>query len=158
VGRTNEATDVFQHIEMAGPDECWRWLGGWGGDRRDRRPYFMVDRRRYIAYRLVYELVTGNVLPSTTLLLHSCDNGGAPVGCCNPRHVREGTVKENADDMTARQRHGIPATQVQAIMRLISQGKKQQEIADLYGVSRETISGIATGRTYKHIGRPRREE
>jgi len=53
------------------------------------------------------------------------------------------------DDMTSRDRHGLPKTARNGIRRLLSEGRTQQEIADLYGVSRETVSAIATGRVYK---------
>jgi DNA-binding XRE family transcriptional regulator len=53
------------------------------------------------------------------------------------------------DDMKRRERHGLPGTAVRAIRRLLDQGDTQQSIADKFGVSRETISAIATGRVYK---------
>ena len=102
-----------------------------------------------MAYRIVWELVNGSELQSTQLILHSCDNGGHPVGCCNPAHMRIGSVQENSNDMTLRQRHGLPTNVVLHIVKLLSDGRTQQDIADLYGVSRETVSAIATGRVYK---------
>jgi DNA-binding XRE family transcriptional regulator len=96
-------------------------------------------------------LVNGVTLTPDQLILHSCDKGGYPVGCGNPAHMRIGTVQQNSDDMMDRQRHGLPKTVVRAIRTLIEQGRTQQEIADLYGVSRETISAIATTRVYKKV-------
>jgi len=148
---TNEPTDVFKYIDMRGADECWQWSGAWGGRSRDRRPYFMVDGKRTMAYRWVYELVSGEAVPSTQMILHSCDNGGYPIGCCNPAHMRLGGNQENMDDMKTRQRHGLPHNVVRAIRTLLSEGRTQAEIARLYGVSRETISAIATQRVYGHV-------
>jgi DNA-binding transcriptional regulator LsrR (DeoR family) len=65
--------------------------------------------------------------------------------------MRLGTVQDNSDDMVARQRHGMPKTVVRAIRTLLEQGRTQQDIADLYGVSRETISAIATQRAHKTV-------
>jgi transcriptional regulator len=48
--------------------------------------------------------------------------------------------------MVARERHGLGKTVVRAIKKLRTEGKSQQEIATLYGVSRECISSIDTGR------------
>jgi transcriptional regulator with XRE-family HTH domain len=62
-----------------------------------------------------------------------------------------GTHQDNMDDMTSRGRHGLPATAIRAIRKLLDQGVIQQEIADRYGVSRETISAVATGRVYGHV-------
>lgn len=149
--RTNEPVDVFKFIDMRGTDDCHHWLGTWGGRARDKRPYFMAGYRRMVAYRWVYELVHGVILAPDQSILHSCDNGGWPVGCCNPEHIRLGTHDENMTDMKLRERHGLPATVVKAIRTLLSQGRTQAEIATLYGVSRETISALATGRVYGHV-------
>ena len=48
--------------------------------------------------------------------------------------------------MKERERHVLPATIVRSIRKLRTEGKTQQEVAELYGVSRETISAIDTGR------------
>ena len=148
---SNSPTDVFSFIQMRGKDECWPWTGPYGGRASDRRPYFQAGGKRRIAYRWVYELVHGP-LDDSLLILHSCDQGGYPIGCCNPKHMRTGTHDENMTDMTERQRHGLSHHVVKAIRRLLEQGQTQQEIARLYGLSREAVSAIATGRTYGHLG------
>ena len=145
----NNPVDVFQHIDMRGPEECWSWCGSWGGRSRDRRPYFMANGSRKMAYRWVWELVNGS--EPKGMILHSCDQGGWPIGCCNPNHLRDGTHAENTKDMTDRQRHGLPATVVRAIRRLLDQGQTQEEIARLYGLTRETVSAIKNQRAYKHL-------
>lgn len=150
MGRSNEPIDVFQLIDMRDPDACWSWGGTWGGRSTDKRPYFMANGHRGMAYRWVYELVHGVTLNPAQLILHSCDNGGWPIGCCNPKHIRIGTREENTKDMTDRQRHGLPGTVVKAIRNLIAKGRTQEEIAELYGISRESVSAIATARVYKH--------
>jgi DNA-binding XRE family transcriptional regulator len=149
----NEPVDVFKYYDMSGgPEACWVYIGNsWGGQKREPRPYFMAAGRRQIAYRWIYELVHGVTLTPDQLILHSCDNGGYPIGCGNIHHMRLGTVQDNSDDMVARQRHGMPKTVVRAIRTLLEQGRTQQDIADLYGVSRETISAIATQRAHKTV-------
>jgi predicted XRE-type DNA-binding protein len=147
----NEPSDIFKVYDMSGGAEgCWKYTGNaWGGQAREKRPYFMAAGRRQIAYRWIYELVHGVTLTPDQMILHSCDNGGFPIGCGNIRHMRIGNVRENSDDMMERERHGLPRSVVNAIRTLLSQGREQKEIASLYGVSRETISAIATGRVYK---------
>lgn len=148
----NERSDVFQHIDMrGGADACWPWSGAVGGRLGEQRPYFQADNRRQLAYRIVYELKHGVSLTSDQKLLHSCDNGAMPIGCCNPAHLRIGTTQENSNDMKSRDRHGLPRHVVTAIRRLLDKGRTQQVIADLYGVSRETISAINTGRVHGHV-------
>jgi hypothetical protein len=151
---TNDPIDVFKLYRMLGPDECWPWLGAWGGQPRERRPYFMSGRRRQIAYRWVYELVHGVTLTPDQFILHSCDKGGEPTGCGNPKHLRVGTREENMNDAMQRHRYGLPKTVVRAIRRLLSEGRPQQEIADLYGVARTTISAIATEKTHNAVDSP----
>lgn len=149
----NERIDVFKHYDMKAnrPDGCWPWSGATGGRKSEPRPYFQAEGKRQLAYRTVYELVHGVALVSSQLLLHSCDNGSMPVGCGNPAHLSIGTVQDNSDDMTARQRHGLPHHVVKNIRKLLSEGRTQQVIAELYGVSRETVSAIATQRAHGHV-------
>lgn len=149
MAKAKEPVDVFKHIEMREPDQCWPWLGPFGGRSDERRPYFQASGKRTMAYRWVYELYHGVELERNQLLLHSCDNGNFPVGCCNPHHLRIGSVQDNSDDMVTRDRHGLPTTVVRNIRQLLFEGKSQQHIAEIYGCSRETISAIATQRSHK---------
>ena len=147
----NEPIEVFQHIDMREPSACWSWTGAWGGKARDKRPYFMANGKRTMAYRWVYELVYGVELTKDQMILHACDNGGWPIGCCNPNHMRVGDHESNTKDMTDRQRHGLPGTVVRAIRRLLDEGQTQEEIAKTYGLTRETVSAIKNQRAYKHL-------
>ena len=146
---SNDPTDVFKYIEMLSPSECWKWRGSFGGRADDRRPYWMCQGRRTMAYRWVYELVNGVSVPEGQVLRHTCDRGAWPTGCCNPYHLVPGSSQDNMNDMMERERHGLPKTARNAIRRLLEEGRTQQDIATLYGVSRETISAIATMRVYK---------
>ena len=150
---TNQRSDVFTHYNMQAnrPDGCWPWSGPVGGRSSEPRPYYQAEGKRYIAYRLVYELVHGITLARDQLIIHNCDNGSMPVGCGNPTHLSIGTVQQNSDDMTNRQRHGINHHMVKNIRKLLAEDRTQQEIADLYGVSRETVSAIATERSHSHV-------
>ena len=151
---TKEPIDVFAQYDMTGgPTACWPYIGSaWGGRPNDQRPYFMSRGRRQVSYRWIYELYHGVVLRADQLILHSCDNGSWPIACGNVHHMRIGTTEENTMDMTSRQRHGLPHNVVRAIRKLLDDGDKtQEEIAATFGVSRETISAIATQRTYKHL-------
>ena len=149
---TNAPEDVFKFYAIGNDDECWPYIGNsWGGRRTNPRPYFMANGRRQIAYRWIYELMHGVTLTPDQLILHSCDNGSQPIGCGNPAHMRIGTNADNNDDAVTRQRTGIPNMVIRAIRTLLEQGRSQQDIADLYGISRESISAIATQRTYKRV-------
>jgi hypothetical protein len=149
----NDPIDVFKYYRILTPDKCWPYIGdSWGGQEREKRPYFMAAGRRQIAYRWVYELVHGVQLTPTQYVLHSCDNGGYPIGCGNPSHLRIGTRYENTNDAILRDRLGLPKTVVRAIRKLLAEGRTQQDIADVYGIARTTVSAIATGRAHSSVG------
>jgi DNA-binding XRE family transcriptional regulator len=137
----NVPTNVFKHINMHNGDKdvCWEWKGKL--NVKDGRPYITIDKRRRPAYTVVLELHSGQD-QEDRIARHSCDN---PV-CCNPHHLSWGNHQDNMDDMVERERHGMPKTVVRAIKKLRTEGKTQQEIADLYGISREAVSAIDTGR------------
>ena len=140
--RKNVPTDVFKHICMHNGDTnvCWEWTGK--VNKKDGRPYFTVAGHRRPSYAIVLELATGTE-QNKKKALHSCDN----LICCNPSHLRWGTHQDNMDDMVERERHGLPKTVVRAIRKLRKRKVSQSRCAELYGVSRETISAIDTGRT-----------
>ncbi len=145
--RKNVKTDVFKSIDMSGgPTECWPWTKSLGG--RDKRPYFTVDGRKQLAYRVVYELVTGEPVGDDKVLRHSCDNNV----CCNPAHLTPGTHQDNMDDMKERERHGLPHHTVRRIRKLLDKGvQTHAEIGELFGVTRSVITDIRNRNLYKHV-------
>lgn len=147
MARKNVASDVFKSIDMkrGDHDPCWPWLGKL--NKKDGRPYFTCDGKRRPAYVIVLELTTGTKQKKGQMVLHSCDN---PI-CCNPHHLSWGTHQDNMNEMKERERHGMPKTVVRAIRKLLRDGKAQGSIANLYGVSRETITAIHNGRTHKGV-------
>lgn len=159
MSRSNKRTDVFKHIDMTGgEDACWPWQLTPGATSYDMktgqksmkskpRPYFTVQGRKYMATRLVYELVHGVELQVSQFILHQCDNSL----CCNPKHMRLGSHEENMAEMVQRDRHGLPHETVKRIRVALMQKKlTQQEIADLTGVSRATIGRIARDELHTH--------
>lgn len=141
----NRKVDVFKFITIRGDDDCWLWTGGLVG--RDSRPYFSVDGKKLLAYRIVYELMTGEELPSGTFIRHRCDNRV----CCNPHHMEKGGHQQNMDDMKDRQRHGMPHHTVRHIKKLILQGVPYATIGERFGCSKSLISEIANSRAYAHV-------
>ena len=142
----NVPTDVFKFIDMmdGDKDKCWPWKEK--VNAKDGRPYITIQGTRRTAYRIVLELHSGEP-PNNRQALHACDNHI----CCNPHHLRWGTHQDNMNDMKGRERHGMPKTVVRAILKLRNEGKTQEDIANLYGISRETISAIETGRSHKGL-------
>lgn len=146
--RRNSAACVFQHINTHNnnPNVCWEWMKQTKGGGRDNRPYYTVGGKKLLAYRIVYEIVHGPI-PDGQVVRHKCDNGR----CCNPYHLELGSHQENMNDMKQRERHGLPHHTVRRIKKLLASGRTQKEIAELFGLSRETVRDINTGVTYSHV-------
>ena len=152
--RKNQPHDVFKVIDMKSGDrnQCWPFKG----ELNDKGlPYFQAAGKKSVVYRLVYELVHG-IIPDGHVVRHKCDNGADPNRvrgwvCCNPYHLETGTHQENMQDMRDRDRHGLSAHVVRNVRKLIADGRKQEDIAELYGISRQTVSDIARGVTHGHV-------
>jgi hypothetical protein len=147
---------IWRNIKKSAPDECWPWLGSTERNGYGRTTF---GGRRHNVSRIVFELTNPGVLSRGLFVLHICDN---PV-CCNPRHLRSGTAKENAEDRENRNRSykwtgdehprcKLTAAQIIEIKELRSNGVKGSSVAKMFGVSPATISSIIHGRYYTEIG------
>lgn len=145
MSKKNLPTDVFKQVNMHGGDTnvCWEWTGK--TNAKDGRPYFTVEGKRRPSYSYVLELHSGEK-PERKMVTHSCDNRV----CCNPYHLSWGTHQSNMDEMVERNRHGLPATVVRSIRKLLQEGRSHSSIAELYGVSREAITAINNKRSPKY--------
>ncbi len=92
-----------------GPDACWPYRGA-----RDHHGYGRLAEgrtskgKRRFAHRWAYELANGPLVDHLAhtddeiLIMHTCDNPP----CCNPKHLRAGTDRDNIHDMLAKGRAG----------------------------------------------------
>lgn len=141
MGRRNLPTDVFKYIKIGEPHECWPWTGGCNSKGL---PYFTLDGRKVLAYRLVYKLThpEWDMDNSREVLRHQCrDEQGRHIDnplCCNPEHVIPGTHLENMLDMVLRGRSGLTKDVLYDILHL------NKEHPDL------THNQIAARMTFKH--------
>jgi len=141
--KRNKSIDVFKVINMheGNKDVCWEWTGAL--NKKDNRPYITIDGKRRPAYVIVLELTTGED-SNGRVARHSCD----VETCCNPTHLSWGSNQDNSNDMMNRERHGVPKTVLRAIRKLLKEGRTHSDIAELYGLARETISAIHQGRSH----------
>lgn len=143
---------LWQRVDKNGPNGCWIYKGA--TDRRGYgRPATWQDGkpRRYYAHRRSYEIHNGPI-PAGMLVLHKCDNPP----CCNPEHLFLGTDADNHRDKALKGRtHDALLTNDQAreIKAALATPKRglQRELADKYGVTLQTISGINRGKSYRHV-------
>lgn len=109
-------------------------------------------------HRIVCEKINGKAPVGKSHALHSCGQGKQ--GCINPRHLYWGTPKKNAKDRDAHrttalgEKHGrsvLVVQDVRKILRRISRGYSDYEIADRFEVSTTTIRNIRIRKTWRHV-------
>lgn len=98
--RQFRAERLWARVQINNADECWPWSGhrnefGYG--------HLRVNGRTQKAHRVAYALTNGDIR-SDQVVMHRCDNPP----CCNPAHLRLGTVSENNADRHAKGRSSIP--------------------------------------------------
>lgn len=149
-GETPESR-FWDLVDKRGPDECWEWQG-----HRDRKGYGKANRnsRGWLAHRLAWMLANGR--EPQLLVLHSCDNPP----CCNPKHLREGTAKENTQDAIERgqmqrgERNGrarLTTETVKEMKNLYRQGSTIRMVAGVFGITYKNAQDVQSGRTWKHV-------
>jgi hypothetical protein len=86
--------------KSAGPDGCWLWTGSCQNKGHGVFSICDGERRSTTANRYSLELALGRPVARGMFACHHCDNPP----CVNPRHLYEGTPRENALDMVVRGR------------------------------------------------------
>jgi len=140
----------FDKINLlgVGEDDCWEWRAfvhprGYGT--------LNVNKKMEHAHRVSWVIHYGKI-PDGLCVCHKCDNRK----CVNPKHLFLGTHLDNAIDRDIKGRGKIPDNrgenhgmskltkeEILIIRELYSSGKYvQREIADIFGVCRQTISDI----------------
>lgn len=89
-----------EKVRIAGPDECWEWLG-----TITRYGYGVLESsgHQLRAHRISWMLLYGTI-PHELCVLHRCDNRS----CVNPDHLFLGTKSDNTHDMIAKGRQAPP--------------------------------------------------
>jgi len=147
---------LLDKIEIVSESGCWIWMGvvtpkGYG--------HISVGGKKNFCHRLSYSEFVGEI-PKGLCVCHKCD---VPA-CINPDHLFLGTHKENMDDRTRKGRskgflhknrggEGNPNSKLKAadVIDIRKSTLKQRELSEKYNVSMSTISGIKTGRKWRHV-------
>jgi hypothetical protein len=135
-------------------EDCLIWPFSGTGEGYGQLKY---HGKRWIASRLVCQLVHGEPPRVDAEACHSCGNGH--LGCMNPKHLRWGTRDDNMQDMIA---HGnsirgeknrlskLTEDDVKAI-RELAKTSRQRSIAELYGVTEANVSQIVHRKTWAWV-------
>lgn len=124
---------------------CMEWLGS-----RNRKGYgkITVNKRSFSAHRVALMLHLGlNSISPTLDVMHLCNNPP----CCNPKHLKIGTRKENIRQSVSDGTHASNSTHprwnaklkqgdLKVIRHLLARGMTQAAVARRYGVDQSTIS------------------
>lgn len=136
----SEELAVFLESDL--PDECVPWWGGSVTPAGYGQVWYKGTMRK--AHRLAYEWyykVTPNIV------CHSCDNPS----CVNPKHLRNCSYKDNANEAKAKDRtmKTLTWSLVFEIRERLRFGEKQRDLALEFGVSPQTINNIKKERIWK---------
>jgi|SRR6476620_58890 len=136
--------------------DCWVWT-----DCQDRDgygqfcTYINKKRKQYKAHRVSFFISNGSI-DDELLVCHACDN----TSCVNPKHLFQGTVQDNSDDMTSKKRQAkgssngnskLVEKDVVQIKHWITSGAKQVDIAEIYGITQTMVSCIKNGKSWSHL-------
>ena len=149
--KTITPLDRFMAKIVIREDGCWEWIGGKApGGYGVFQVGTFAEPKVVRAHRWSYEHFVGP-LPAGMHACHKCDFPS----CCNPEHLFPGTAKDNAQDAARKGRNGAPKKltpdQVDDIRRRYAIGGViMRELADEYGVSKNTVMHAIRGQNYKH--------
>lgn len=142
----------WEYCSKDDPQSCWEWQGGTNNYGYGR---FSFNNHKVLAHRVSWEIHFGPI-PDGLGVLHHCDN---PL-CVNPNHLFLGTHQENMADKIKKRRHNfgqrngaakLTRDDVIAIRDRASHGSTYSELADYFGVKKETIAGIIHRRSWRHL-------
>lgn len=113
---------------------CWEWTRS--GDGRYGHIYLLGQKfKTHVAAALLWY----GIRLRTRVLCHQCDNSK----CCNPDHLRPGSLKQNRQEASERGRAvGMTKRAVARVRNLITRGHTDAEIARRVGCHNTTVGRL----------------
>jgi hypothetical protein len=128
--------------------DCWIWTGSFCGNGYG---IFKVNGWAKYAHRISLEMKLGREIRPGLNANHTRMEGGHEPCCVNPDHLTEGPQSENMADRIADGRvirHDFTDDQIRSIR---ADPRPQIVIAEQYGTTQPTISGIKNRKLYLHV-------
>jgi hypothetical protein len=148
--------NFWRHVDVRGPDECWPWTG-----HVDRNGYGHFSAGGAMRYsHQVSLVVSGAQRPNAPANQALHGDTCTTRACCNPTHLRWGSVRDNMDD---RQRLGRTAHLIgeQSGTARLTEGnvlyiRASPEISGLalaamFNVTPSTIVHVRKRRSWAHL-------
>jgi hypothetical protein len=142
---------LYTKIPIAG---CWIWHGALK-NKFGHGAFKLGNRKSKVmfSHRASWELYVGKI-PEYKCVLHRCDNPA----CVNPHHLFLGSKKDNTDDMIKKGRNnfGLKCKNSKindeiALKIKTSDNKNAIHLSSIFGISRQAVTDIIYGRTWKHV-------
>jgi hypothetical protein len=126
------------------PQGCWEWQRYKNKEGYGR---LNVSGRTVLAHRLA--LLGEEGVRNPLQVMHLCHNPS----CINPSHLELGTGAENVRQSQVDGRLGVTLEEadVKLIYRALEGGATTTNLAQQFGVARQTIGDIRSGRRWAHL-------
>lgn len=135
---------------------CWNWTKA-VSNHKNSYGRMRVGDKIVLVPRYSYEFFIGPI-PNGLVVRHKCDNPP----CFNPEHLMVGEPVDNVQDSIERGRRNqakgsqckhakLTKKQVLKIRRMLADGSRDKEVANIYGMSRSAIGQIRRRETWNHI-------
>lgn len=150
--QTPRTLEVRMSNYLVDENGCWMWQGK---TKTGDYGTLSINHKTTMVHRLSYEMHKGEI-PEGLMVCHKCN----VKLCINPDHLYVGTHNDNMRDMAdsdvmkgeANPKSILTQSQVVEIKQMIKDRKVvYRKIAETYGVSRQAIKDIASGRTWSWL-------
>lgn len=144
----------WRHVDKSG--DCWTWTGSLKSDGYGRLGAGGRSGKYLCAHRVSYELHHG-VIPEGMVVMHECDNPA----CVNPAHLSLGTYSDNTQQACDKGRmkslflngeaHSGAVLTEELVRKIRSSALNNAQLAREIGCSKNAISCVRLGKTWKHV-------
>lgn len=145
----------LKKVQVRGADDCWPWIGNWRTPEGYGRMRLGGVELRATHMALILDGRPRPAAPNDQALHGPCSNPA----CCNPRHLRWGSLAENMRDKVklgreyhpTGEKHGAAKLTDDAVRYIRRSSEVYRVLADQFGVDRTLIGLVKRGQIWKHV-------